>query len=233
MPSPTVRPVARAPVPILMYHVIAEPPDDAPLPELFVSPRDFVGQMAWLAHHGFHAATLRAVWDSWHGGRSLPPRAIVITFDDGYRSAVSTALPVLARRGWPGVLNLTVDHLRSSGIRPRGIRRLIHARWEIDAHTITHADLTALRGEALEREVAGSRTAIRRAFGVPVDFFCYPSGRYDASVITAVRRAGFLGATTTEFGLARPSEPFTLDRVRVSGSDGIDGFAQKLTRLVP
>ena len=157
----------------------------------------------------------------------------MISFDDGYRSAVKTALPTLARRGWPGVLNLTVDHLGSSGLRARGVRRLIGASWEIDAHTITHADLTALEGKALEREVAGSRAAIRRAFGVPVDFFCYPSGRYDVSVIAAVRRAGFLGATTTEFGLARASEPFTLDRVRVNGSDRVDGFAAKLDALVP
>jgi peptidoglycan/xylan/chitin deacetylase (PgdA/CDA1 family) len=216
-----------------MYHVIAEPPDDARLPELFVGERDFAGQMVWLERHGFHPVTLRTVWDSWHGGPALAPRPIVISFDDGYRSAVTTALPVLAFREWPGVLNLTVDHLRPAGLRRRDVQRLIDAGWEIDAHTITHADLTALDGELLDREVAGSRAAIRRIFGVPADFFCYPSGQYDDAVIAAVRRAGFLGATTTEYGLARASEPFTLSRVRVSGSDGVDGFAARLMTLVP
>ena len=67
------------------------------------------------------------------------------------------------------------------------------------------------------------RPAIRRLFHVPVDFFCYPAGRYDARVIAAVRRAGFLGATTTNWGLARPSQPYTLDRVRVSGGNGERG----------
>jgi hypothetical protein len=55
---------------------------------------------------------------------------------------------------------------------------------------------------------------------VPVIFFCYPSGRYDATVEAAVRSAGFVGATTTHPGLARRTDdPFALPRVRVSGGE--------------
>ena len=144
--------------------------------------------MQWLAGHGYHAVTLRSVWDRWHGNRVLPGHAIVISFDDGYRSDVGVALPVLRQHGWPAVLNLKVGNLKPGDLRPRGVRRLIAAGWEIDAHTITHPDLTTV-GDAQ------------------------------------------LGATTTNWGLARPSQPYTLDRVRVSGSDGVDGFAAKLTSL--
>jgi peptidoglycan/xylan/chitin deacetylase (PgdA/CDA1 family) len=108
------------------------------------------------------------------------------------------------------------------------VRELIAAGWEIDAHSRTHPDLTSLSGPALRREVAGSRAAIRRLFDVAVNFFCYPSGRYDSEVVEAVRAAGFLGATTTEPGLADLSEPFTLDRVRVDGGDGARDLAAKL-----
>jgi hypothetical protein len=66
---------------------------------------------------------------------------------------------------------------------------------------------------------------------VPVDFFCYPAGRYDAAVIAAVRRAGYVGATTTRYGLAKPGELYTLKRIRIDGSDGLAGFAAKLTAL--
>jgi hypothetical protein len=66
---------------------------------------------------------------------------------------------------------------------------------------------------------------------VPVAFFCYPAGRYDRRVIGAVRAAGYLGATTTEWGLARPPDYYTLARVRIDGSDGVAGFASKLERL--
>jgi peptidoglycan/xylan/chitin deacetylase (PgdA/CDA1 family) len=61
-----------------------------------------------------------------------------------------------------------------------------------------------------------------------VDFFCYPAGRYDARVIRAVRRAGYLGATTTLEGLASPGRPYELRRIRISRSHGVEGLARAL-----
>ena len=108
-----------------------------------------------------------------------------------------------------------------------GVRRLIAAGWEIDAHSLTHADLAVTERCRAAREVAGSRRAIRRLFGVTPRFFCYPAGRYDAETIAAVEAAGFEGATTTEFGLASPTGGrFTLARVRVDRGDGADGCAE-------
>ena len=108
---------------------------------------------------------------------------------------------------------------------------MLAAGWELDAHTITHPDLTQIDDAQLWHEVRGSRTALEREFHVRVDFFCYPSGRYDAHVVAAVRRAGYLGATTTNYGLAKPSDIYTLSRVRINGSDRIAGFARKLESL--
>ena len=219
------------PVPILMYHVLADPLPGAAYPDLFVRPAHFTAQMTWLAQRGFHAVTLDTVWRAWHGRGQLPKRPIVLSFDDGYRSHVGVALPVLRSHGWPGVLNLAWHNLGTNGLRPRGVRRLIHAGWEIDAHSLTHPDLTAVGDAQLVDEVSGSRRVIRKTFHVPVDFFCYPAGRYDARVIAAVQRAGYFGATSTESGLARPSDPYTLDRVRINGNDGLRGFASKLSAL--
>jgi len=222
----------RTPVPILMYHVIGDPPSGAPYPQLFVSESDFRGQMRLLARRGYRAVTLRAVWEHWRHGRPLPRRPIVVSFDDGYRSIAHAAFPALRELGWPGVLNLAVKNLHvSGGISEKQVRRLLDGGWELAAHTVTHPDLTTLGDRPLRREVRGSRNQLRARFGVPVDFFCYPGGRYDARVIAAVRRAGFLAATTTVEGLAEPSRPFELRRVRVSRSDGIAGLARALEQL--
>jgi peptidoglycan/xylan/chitin deacetylase (PgdA/CDA1 family) len=220
------------PVPILMYHVVSAPPANAPYPELYVRPADFSAQVAWLFAHGYHAVTLQRVFDSWRGAATLPAKPIVLSFDDGYLSDVKTALPVLEARRWPGVLNLEVANLRPVwGIRPPGVRKLIAAGWEIDAHTLTHPDLTRVDAARLRDEVARSRAAIRMRFHVPVNFFCYPAGRYNPAVVAAVQRAGYFGATTTDYGLARPGDLFTLARVRVNGSDGVQGLAAKLAAL--
>ena len=89
-----------APVPILMYHVVNAPPPGAPYPGLYVSPQDFAGQVDWLARHGYRAVTLRRVFDYWRGAAGLPPRPVVLSFDDGYRSDYTRALPVLRARRW-------------------------------------------------------------------------------------------------------------------------------------
>jgi peptidoglycan/xylan/chitin deacetylase (PgdA/CDA1 family) len=220
------------PVPILMYHVLSAPPPNAPYPELYVRPADFAAEVAWLAGHGYHAVTLERVFDSWRGAARLPSKPIVLSFDDGYLSDVRVALPDLKARRWPGVLNLEVANLKPVwGIRPPGVRKLIAAGWEIDDHTLTHPDLTKVDAVRLQDEIAGSRRVIRERFHVRVNFFCYPAGRYNAAVIAVVQRAGYLGATTTNYGLARPGDLFTLARVRVDGSDGVRGLAAKLAAL--
>jgi len=220
------------PVPILMYHVIAVAPADVAYPDLFVGPGDFAGQMRWLAAHGYHAVTLKQVYDYWLRGTPLPVRPIVISFDDGTLGQHTHALPVLRTLHWRGVLNLKVNALKSRyTLPPWRVREMLAAGWELDAHTITHPDLTHVDDAQLWREVKGSRTQLERAFHVPVDFFCYPSGRYDARVVNAVRRAGYLGATTTNYGLAWPRDIYTLGRIRINCSDRVTGFARKLEGL--
>jgi peptidoglycan/xylan/chitin deacetylase (PgdA/CDA1 family) len=200
------------------------------LPELYVSRTDLAGELRWLASHRYHAVTLHDVHEYWHGRLRLPRKPIVLTFDDGYRGQVTIADPLLKARGWPGVLNLEVAHVVHGGLTPRMIRRLLADGWELASHTLTHPDLTALDSRQLEHEVAGSRRWLRRRFGVDVDFFCYPSGRYDRDVIAAVRASGYLGATTTEPGLARRTGPFRLNRIRIDAGDGVRGLAEKLAR---
>ena len=215
------------PVPILMYHVTTDPPANAPFPDLYVRASEFAEQMEALRDAGYVGVTLQEVWDSWHRGGPLPARAVVISVDDGYHSNYAYAAPVLRRLGWPGVLNLKVGNLHEPtyGLTPGQVRALIAAGWEVDSHTIDHPDLTTVDAATLEREVADSRRRLQRAFGVPVNFFCYPAGRYDDAVIAAIERAGYLAATTVDPGLASPREGdrFVLDRVRVNA--GVSGAA--------
>ncbi len=213
------------PVPILEYHVLGAAPAGAPFPELYVSRPDFRRQMDWLERHGYEAVTLDQVQESWYRGGALPPKPVVISFDDGYRPQFTYALPELRRHGWAGVLNLKTQ---GSDLYPSNVEAMIAAGWELASHTISHPDLTTLDTTALRREVAGSRAILRREYGVPVDNFCYPSGRYDAGVIAAVRAAGYAGATTEVPGFADREHPFELKRLEILGSDGVAGLASAL-----
>ena len=207
----------RGPVPILMYHVIAKAPPGTPNAELWVPPGRLRRHLSALQRAGYRGVTLSQVWDAWHGGPGLPRHPVVVSFDDGYDSQYRSARPILRKLGWPGVLDLQVGNLHvPGGLSTRKVRALLADGWELAAHTITHPDLTTVGPARLRREVAGSRAALRRRFGVPVLFFCYPAGRYDAATERAVRAAGFRGATTTAAGIATPrGDRFALPRLRV------------------
>lgn len=217
------------PVPILMYHVIAEAPPDAANPGLFVPPDELRAQVRRLDRLGYNAVTLEQLHGAWRRGESIPVNPIVLSFDDGTRDHYEVAAPILGERGWPGVMNLKLESLEQGEMKPRMVREMLADGWELASHTDTHPDLTALDEEALEREVAGSRRELRERFDVPVRFFCYPAGAYDERVLDAVRAAGYRGATTVEPGLATPEQdPMTLSRVRVEPGDGARGLVEKL-----
>ncbi len=218
--------------PILMYHAISDVPPGAAYSELYVTPDDFAAEMAWLRSEGFEAVTLDDLYGAWHGKGNLPPKPIVISFDDGLQSQFTEALPIMRDMGWPGVLNLKIESLDQRELTYAMVQRMIDAGWEIDSHTINHVDVTQLDAPALEHELADSRRILQERFGVAVDFFCFPSGRFDRAAIAAVRDAGYVGATTTLPGLATPSSnPFKLDRIRVELADGVPGLSAKLSQL--
>ncbi|MEA2243035.1 MAG: hypothetical protein QOD24_2591 [Solirubrobacteraceae bacterium] len=230
-PSGT-QPRRDTPVPILMYHVIASPPAGAPFPGLYVPAKEFLEQMRALKSAGWHAITMDQAIAHWHHGAPIGRgRPIVLSFDNGYRTHYTQALPALRAMGWVGVENLQLTGLPPSqgGLTRAQIRRLITAGWELDTQGLSHADLVALDAAGLRAQIAAARTTIRRRFGVDASWFCYPSGHYDATVIAAVKRAGFVGATTVVPGWARRTQdPYRLPRLRVLG--GTTGPA--LLRLI-
>jgi peptidoglycan/xylan/chitin deacetylase (PgdA/CDA1 family) len=213
------------PVPILEYHVLGAAPADAPYPELYVSRPDFRRQLDWLDRRGFQAVTLEQVEKAWYHGGTLPAKPVVLSFDDGYRPQFTFALPQLRKHGWAGVLNLKAE---GSDLYESNVEAMIDAGWELAAHTIHHLDLTTLDAAQLEEEVAGSQRILRREYGVPVENFCYPAGRFDDSVVAAVEAAGYTGATTEIPGYASRRAPYELARFEILGSSGVSGLGEDL-----
>ncbi len=215
------------PVPILVYHALGPAPPGAPFPGLYVSYGDFKAEMAWLNSHGYQAVTLDEVMKAWYHGGTLPAKPIVITFDNGYPQQVRFAPHVMAKYGWPGVLNeITEDHLPPSYIWP-----ILRSGWEVDSHSLTHPDLTTATPTELTAQVAQSRAYLRRTFHIPSNSFCYPSNRYNAAVIAAVKAAGYTNATTENAGYATSANPYLLDRFEIEA--GVSQLADDLLSYQP
>src|SRR5262249_13700925 len=153
-------------------------------------PREFAAQMRALKRAGWHAVTLDQVQAAWGTGASLGPgKPIVLSFDNGYQSQYTQALPVLRQLGWVGDENLQLAALPpyQRGLGQAEIRGLVEAGWELDPQGYSHADLITLDAQALRYQVADARSALQQHYHVPVNWFCYPSGHYDATVIEAVK----------------------------------------------
>jgi peptidoglycan/xylan/chitin deacetylase (PgdA/CDA1 family) len=201
-----------------MYHVVNLAPPNARFPGLYVQPAAFAAQMNTLAAAGYRAVTLDQLVRPESPHAQFPRHPIVITFDNGYRSQYTEALPVLRRLGWPAVENLQLSGLppAQGGLDTREVRRLVQAGWELDTQGFSHADLPTLSLAQLRHEVRDARVVIRRRYHVPVHWFCYPSGRYDGTVMAVVKASGYTGATTVVPGWANQhSDPYRLPRLRV------------------
>ncbi len=208
-------------VPVLMYHVIAPPPPGAPFPGLYVTPQEFTAQMQALKGAGWTAVTLDQLRAYWSDGAKLPPgKPVVLTFDNGYHSQYTEALPILRHLGWVADENIQLTGLPPSqgGMTTGEVRALVNAGWELDTQGMSHADLATATPSELHYQIVTARNRLRHTFHVPVNWFCYPSGQYNPTVITALRAAGYIGSTTVVPGWAEPStDPFRLPRLRVLG----------------
>jgi peptidoglycan/xylan/chitin deacetylase (PgdA/CDA1 family) len=210
-----------ATVPILMYHVINPPPAGAPFPGLYVPADEFAAQMEALKSAGWHAVTMDQLEANWTRGVPLGPgKPVVVTFDNGYTSQYTNALPVLKRLGWVGVENIQLLGLLQSqgGLTDQQVRGLLAAGWELDTQGMSHADLITLNSAGLRYQISHARQLLRSRYGAAINWFCYPSGHYNSTVVDAVRAAGFIGSTTVIPGWAsRANDPYRLPRLRVLG----------------
>ncbi len=217
------------PVPMLMYHAIDIMPVNAPFPDLWVSPKAFAAQLNYLTTHGYHAVTMQQVYDFWHGKGTLPTKPIVLTFDDGFTGDFETAAPLLKSIKWPATLFLIVGKKQPRMLSTM-VTAMIDSGWELGSHTITHEELPTETPAKMKDDIARSRKLLSKQYGVPVNFFCYPSGKFNAQAVADVEDAGYLLATTTIDGLAKPSQPFLLRRIRVAGGASLQAFAASLER---
>jgi peptidoglycan/xylan/chitin deacetylase (PgdA/CDA1 family) len=214
------RPAYPRTLPILMFHAIETAPEPIAFPPVL-----FERLLDGLERSRFQTLRLDAAISALQAG-TLPPRAVVLTFDDGYRSVYDVAFPALARRGMTATVFLIAggngagredDRLPPFAGRPTvswaEVREMDQAGLEIGAHTLTHPDLTRLTATQIASEVLESRARIEDRLGVPVSSFAYPFGRYDRRSLE-LARSHFAAACSDRLGLAGPrSDLHALERV--------------------
>jgi peptidoglycan/xylan/chitin deacetylase (PgdA/CDA1 family) len=239
--APAAPPVERVPVvgerarvPILMYHYIRVAPNPADRigVDLSVAPEMFVAQMDYLQREGYQTVTLAQLRRAIRGEEGLPPRPVVLTFDDGYEDFYHVAWPVLREHGFSSTLFVVTGLVGQPGYVTRAMVRELSDSGlvEIGSHTVSHPDLTTVSPDRLQREVRLSKRHLEEWTEQPVTSFCYPAGRSHAGVVAAVRAAGYDVAVTTRSGSDHAAATaLEWQRQRLSGPGSVEGLVKALT----
>ena len=127
------------------------------------------------------------------------PRVFVTTsWDDEDRSGLKVT-EILRRYGVRGTFYVPTGRLgRDPFFSEADLRTVSAAGFEIGAHTVSHAILTDVDDEELQREVGDCKAMLQETLGTEVTMFCYPKGRFNARVVSAVALAGYRGARGTQ-----------------------------------
>lgn len=222
-------------VPILMYHHIRS---GIPVTQtlnfgLSVSPELLDQQLAYIRQYGYQTISLNDLADSLDNKTPLPPKALILTFDDGYRDFYTAAFPLLKKYNLRAVSFYIVGYANYPDYMNWNMVREIHNSGlvDVESHTIDHQMLTKLPVEQEKSEIFDSKRILEENLNKKVNFFAYPYGDLNDQVINLVAQAGYKLAFGVKVGSdLRSSQQLDLKRVPINGFDSFDIFKAKLDR---
>jgi peptidoglycan/xylan/chitin deacetylase (PgdA/CDA1 family) len=217
---------------VLMYHKINDvTPNPTTVPTVV-----FAEQMQLLADLGYVPVSLPQVRDHYLDARPLPPGAVLITFDDGYRDNLENALPILHERGYPAVIFVPIgflegdrplpheEALRTIGVRNETVgwdelTELEAGGIRVESHGIGHRPVSELEPSEAVREIALSKLRLEERLGRAVDAYAFVKGSladYRPEHVSLVQQAGYtLGFTSVSGANGPSSDRFRLRRYNV------------------
>jgi peptidoglycan/xylan/chitin deacetylase (PgdA/CDA1 family) len=222
---------------VLMYHRVASTPE-----RLAVSEASFAAQQQFLAAH-YCVIGLDLLLAHVRDGKPLPPSAVLLTFDDGYRDNLELAKPILDGYGHPATIFVPTAFIGSDEPLPHDRRhgrvptlswdelRELSGTFSVGSHAVTHQVLSRLPIPEVAGELTQSRAVLERELGTTISAFSYPKGSigdFNATTQRLVGTAGYELVFTTLPGINRRGfDPRVIRRHNVEDF-GLDYFAALL-----
>jgi len=192
----------------------------------------FVEQMEYLKNRGYRSLNSEELLAALDPDGPEVDRAVVITFDDGYKTVYDHAYPVMKSLGLKGIICIYPAFIGSKlAMTWEQMAELIKEGWSVECHSYTHANLSSkyMNPEAekafLEKEILTSRDKIERQLGNKVRFMVWPYGVYTDRTLKMVKDAGFAGAMTVDGGANyKGLSPYIVKRQVIYASDDMNKF---------
>ena len=186
--------LARPQVPVLCYHHIREnkPGQSETFKTYSVSPAQFASQMKALHDSGYQTILPDELLNYLLYNAPLPPKPVMITFDDSIEGQYTLALPEMEKWGFKGVFFLMTISLNKPGYMTRQqVKELAARGHSIQSHTWDHHRVDRYAGDDFEKQFAGSNRTIEEITGQPVRYFAYPYGLWSRHAFEEMERAGY------------------------------------------
>lgn len=218
-------------VPILMYHYVSVPPQDADeyRIDLSVTPDNFRAQMAYLVENGYNTIDFYDLSLAIVNKRELPPNPVILTLDDAYRDNYENAFPILKEFGLKATIFVPTQFIDSGNpnyLTWDMVTEMAAYGIRFESHSKTHPDLTNRERDFLIWEILGSQETLAAHLGYTPRYFAYPGGRYDQAVIDILAELDFWAAVTTAGGKWHGfNDRYEWTRMRVRNSYTLAEFA--------
>lgn len=214
-------------VPIIMFHYVRDVDQTKDLLgyNLSIAPADFEKILQYLSTNNYHTIHIEDIISG-----SVPPKSIILTFDDGYEDFYTTARPLLQKYGLTAseaIITGKMDGVQY--MTPEQVLQIDHEGFEILSHTIHHTELN--KDPNQKNEIFDSKTFLEKLLNKTIDTLVYPIGRYNNDTLKFTAAAGYKIGLTTKPGFADLSgDLLQLHRIRIDNRDGYSGFVKKINR---
>ena len=213
-------------VPVLVYHNMG--PEDRG--RLVIGVKKFEAQMKALRAEGFQSVSISDYLEFTAGRKQLARKSVLITFDDGYRSFIQYARPILKDYGFTATLFVYTDFVGGGGMSWKELSAMIAQGFDVQAHSKTHSSLRRKEGEPqeayakrIEAELAYPAEQFRKQLGRASDVLAYPYGDTDDELLPFVVKYGYVAA----FTVRRQSNPAWAYPLKISRSQVYSEMALK------
>lgn len=217
-----------------MYHEVNEPAQA--WNHLAVSPAAFREQLSWLRDSGYATMTAGALAALLAAGGAVPPRVVIITFDDGFEDFHRHAVPALTEHDFTATVFITTGWIQDAGADSAGSRpghmlswsqvaESVAAGMEAGAHSCNHPQLDQIPAARLRDELYASKARLEDRLAIPVPGLAYPFGYSNAAVREIARSAGYeYGYAVRNMMTSPKSDLFRLPRLTVHNSTSLAEF---------
>jgi len=225
-------------VPILYYHRVAE---GIPLSQ-GVFPVVFKAQIEYLRSRKYRSIGFEDLTDYFQTGRPLPPRPMILTFDDGYLDTFTNAYPILQKAGFMATTFVVTGFIgawsdwegsrenRAPLMTKKNILAMSAHGFHFGGHTRTHKKLVSLSLKEAEDEIMMGKKDLEELLQKPVRSFAYPYGDFNDPIIDLMKKGGFRAARTVHTGNThRESDLFRLTCIKINGKTPAWKFKYYLT----